>query len=247
MMNKHITVVRTEKERATNATSIATAERTFALIDFENLLGRTRERPPWATSNVGRNFNRIAALGRRDHIVVGSRRISLLSAGRAFPGCRLVLGRGVKGADHALLEASADVEWIACHYARVVLGSGDGILAQRIHQLAQTGIEVGLVARAGAISRQLRLAAHWVRDIPRLDEEPHDPTVAGSARVNRVSTTVASPDRSVAGGDGGALAQFHLFVAVRLLGRPPADSTIAKGRCPLPTVTIGGAVLVRRW
>ena len=101
--------------------------------------------------------------GPDDHIVVGTGPSLLLSAGLVFPRARLVLGRGVDGADIALLRASRNTTHLAARYDRVVLCSGDGIFSSRVAEMVSAGLEVGVVARPGTLASRLSRVASWVR------------------------------------------------------------------------------------
>jgi hypothetical protein len=138
------------------------ARRTLHLVDIENLVGGT-ERSCMAIRQACSAYREAATVQRGDHAIVGAGPKLIVSAGLAWPEARLALGFGVDGADHALLRSIADLEWVASHYDRMVLGSGDGIFADALGSLRRLGIAVGVVAPVGRISARLRRHAHFVQ------------------------------------------------------------------------------------
>src|SRR6186997_242146 len=97
--------------------------RTLHLLDVENLAGSpVPDRA--ALTAVGAAYRSAVTVRRGDHVLVGCDIRTMLDAGLAWPGARLVPGHGPDGADLALLDA-ADPGWVATHYTRVVVGSGD--------------------------------------------------------------------------------------------------------------------------
>ena len=82
------------------------------------------------------------------------------------------MGRGINGADHALIEVLSE-ERMPQRFNAVVIASGDGIFASVAADLAAAGLEVTVVAREGHLSARLRLAAQRVvllLDAPSLGE-----------------------------------------------------------------------------
>ena len=101
----------------------------------------------------------------RDHVVVGVGPSSLLASGASHLGARFVLGRGLSGADRALVEVLRD-ERVADRFGEVVIVSGDGIFADTAADLAMHGVRVTVVCRSGHVSSRLRLAAARVVLLP---------------------------------------------------------------------------------
>ena len=146
--------------------------RTLAIVDVENLLGPDRFDPHGVACGLAVSLAAVAELEDDDHIVVGSDVTIGHAVGLAFPGRRLVLGRGRDGADHALLAAVGSTSFVSDRFDRVVLASGDHIFAPLVRGLVRTGVEAWVVARAAALSRALAREASCVRsfvpDLPRL-------------------------------------------------------------------------------
>lgn len=138
--------------------------RTLHLIDIENLAGGSVATTAEVVEAVAR-YRSALAVRAGDHVVIGSGRRLLIAAGLAWPGARLLLGRGVDGADLALLEAAHRVDEIAAAYHRVVIGSGDGIFAELASALRRAGLVVGVVSRPDALAVDLRDGACLVRRI----------------------------------------------------------------------------------
>jgi len=147
---------------------------TLALIDLENLLGSNRDLPTKELRPHCLALKKaLGILGPRVRLVFGTgpslaERAGCLITQEVFPGSRFVLGRGVDGADHALLEAES-IKGIARQYSRVIFCSGDGIFTGLALRLALQGLDVGVLARPSSLSARLRKAARWVmpfEDIP---------------------------------------------------------------------------------
>ena len=66
---------------------------------------------------------------------------------------------GKDGADTVLLEAIGDVAWIAGHYDRIVLASGDHIFANAVAALKAAGVRVIVISPDTGLSARMRLAA----------------------------------------------------------------------------------------
>ncbi|HET7652560.1 MAG TPA: NYN domain-containing protein [Acidimicrobiales bacterium] len=133
--------------------------RTLHLVDIENLAATSRLDRPTAEHTVVAYRRRIA-VREGDHVVVAADVHNALPAGLAWgPGVRLRAGFGPDGADTELLDAAADVDWVAAHYSRVVIGSGDHAFAALASALRARGVAVVVVARPGGTSRWLRRAA----------------------------------------------------------------------------------------
>src|SRR5687767_1286085 len=101
--------------------------RTLHLLDLENLAGSPA--PGRARLDlVAAAYRATMPVRDNDHVAVASDVRTALEAGLAWPGARLLAGRGPDGADRALLGAT-DPAWAATHYDRVVIGSGDHAFA----------------------------------------------------------------------------------------------------------------------
>jgi hypothetical protein len=135
--------------------------RTLHLIDIENLAGAPRLDRTAAEHTVTAYRRRIT-VREGDHVVVAADVRNAVAAGLAWPGAQLKAGTGPDGADIALLDAVADTPWIATHYSRVVIGSGDHAFAGLAVALRALGVAVVVVAQAGHLSRWLRRAAALV-------------------------------------------------------------------------------------
>ena len=130
------------------------AGRTLHLVDIENLAGGSAADAAVVAEAVER-YRRTIAVTDDDHVIVGSGPTLAVTAGRAWPGARLVLGRGVDGADRALLEAT-DPAFVAARFDRVVIGSGDHAFAPLVAELRRRGTAVVVTRREGTTSVELR-------------------------------------------------------------------------------------------
>jgi len=131
--------------------------RTLHLVDIENLLGDPRAAGPAIAAAIEayRSAMRVAP---GDHVVIACNHGLAVDAGLAWPGARLRTGSGPDGADLALID-DADPAYVAAHYDRVVIGSGDGIFTGLAADLRALGTAVCVVARDGSLSRALRSVA----------------------------------------------------------------------------------------
>jgi hypothetical protein len=101
-----------------------------------------------------------------DHIIIAAHPVLLFSASEAWPGARLLPGHGPDGADLALLRSVPDATGIAGRFAKVIVGSGDGIFVDFVRACRLQRVDVGVVARQGSLSDRLRRAASFVCPLP---------------------------------------------------------------------------------
>jgi hypothetical protein len=138
--------------------------RRLVAMDIENINGgavndKTRASAAW------REVRDAIALSGGEQVVVGVGPSSLLASGMGLSGARMVMGRGLSGADRALVEVLQD-ENIARRFGEVVIASGDGIFSDVAAELGSQGVNVTVVARYGHLSARLRLAAARVVLLP---------------------------------------------------------------------------------
>jgi hypothetical protein len=148
--------------------------REFHLVDIENLVGG-----PFFTAQDVADVREVylgicGAAWNAQVVVACSAGRSLLEAGMGWPNCRRVWESGQDGADRALLEIAWS-EHLPARFARVVIGSGDGIFAEAAAMLQAAGLHVTVVSRYGSLSRRLRLAALDLRILPDAPRSPWMP------------------------------------------------------------------------
>jgi hypothetical protein len=134
------------------------------LVDLENLLA-----DPWARGScVGRALDEylVRARFRQGDLVfvagnpwlMAELGWSQLDSSRldASPrvDCHRFAARGPQGADKKLLEA-APLAWVARRFDRLVIGSGDGVFADRLDAARACGLAVRLVSREESFSGRL--------------------------------------------------------------------------------------------
>ena len=136
--------------------------RTLHLIDIENLVGGSAA-SCGEVAVVSSDYHRTAPVQPGDHVIVAAGPRIVMDAGLVWRGARLVVGRGVDGADRALLAAVEDSQWVAARFDRVVLGSGDGIFVPALASFRSLGIATGIVAPEKSISWALQRQADFVR------------------------------------------------------------------------------------
>jgi hypothetical protein len=132
--------------------------RSVIYVDAENVLGSHRRCPPtcWNRHLVGAVAT--AKLSTADQVVVACGPTLALAAGLALPGARLLVGRGVDGADGALI-GDIEPEWVSSRFDRVALLSGDGIFTEPVEALRRNELRVVVFALRRAASLRLLGAA----------------------------------------------------------------------------------------
>ena len=145
--------------------SLAPAGRRLHVVDVENLLGTGRPLPAqlgWCA----RTYRDVVEVGPDDLVVVASSPFLGVAVGRCWRSCRLVVGHGPDGADHALLRVLTD-ERVDRRFPEVIVASGDGIFTDQVARLQQHHLEVTVVSRATALARRLQLASSsWIEFPP---------------------------------------------------------------------------------
>ena len=131
--------------------------RTLHLIDLENLAGGGGMNLPSAQAARERYEQQIN-IDEDDLVVVASGPSSVLVIHESFRGARQLVGRGLDGADRALIDV-VNHERIAERFPRVVVASGDAIFCDAVSQLGGQGTHVIVASDPGRLSRRLRLAA----------------------------------------------------------------------------------------
>lgn len=131
--------------------------RRLILVDIENVNGGAlaSEFSGAAARVVVEEAARMTSL---DQVVVAAGPASAASAGFAWRSARLRVGHGRNGADLELLDVIEN-EDLHTRYDEIVLASGDGIFADAVARLGGFGVTVVVLAREGALSRRLEVAA----------------------------------------------------------------------------------------
>ena len=140
-------------------TSSTIQPRSLHLVDLENLVGNPR-----ATGPIVRDtFDRYLALAdwrRGDHVIVASNPWLIGEVCFDLPvPCNVHTAHGEDGADLVLL-SHAPPELIVKRYSRLVVGSGDGIFANRARHARDLGVNVLVVSRPASCSWKLRALDH---------------------------------------------------------------------------------------
>jgi hypothetical protein len=137
----------------------AVGHRGLHLVDLENLLA-----DPWARgASVGKAFDEYLECAGFRHgdlvfvagtpwLMVELEWSRLDSSDRV--DCHRFAARGPQGADLKLLEASP-LAWVARRFERLVVGSGDGVFADRLSAAHASGLSVRIVSRPESLSTRL--------------------------------------------------------------------------------------------
>jgi len=153
--------------------------RVLHVVDVENLVGSPNFTELEA-ARVHRAYAEVAPGGRIDQLVLATSHHAAVPAWFGWPAtARRLVRSGADGADLALLDVLSK-ESVEARFEHVVIGSGDGIFAFEAARLQAAGLDVTVVTRRGALSRQLRFA---VRDVRYIDEPRARPRLVVLARV----------------------------------------------------------------
>jgi hypothetical protein len=131
-----------------------TCPRGLHLVDLENLLA-----DPWARGPaVGRALDEYlerADFRSGDLVFVAGNPWLMVELGWSHAvDCHRFAARGPQGADRKLLEASP-LSWVSRRFERLVIGSGDGVFAERLAQARASGLAVRIVSRPDSFSCRL--------------------------------------------------------------------------------------------
>ena len=134
--------------------------RTHHVLDVANLCG-TAAPTLEEVAALRAEYEREVALAVVDLVAVATDVQGAYATHDVWPQAKLLCGRGPDGADRAICD------WlghpiIAGRFDRVIVGSGDHSLAMIARRLRLDGLEVGVVFRAGSLSRTLAREADWL-------------------------------------------------------------------------------------
>lgn len=133
------------------------AGRALHLVDLENVVGWQATDSRYV-SRVGSLLAEVSQVTDGDHVIVAANPGQLFCARDAFPGCRLLVGRGRDGADRALLGA-VEHELVAERYDRLVIVSGDHLFTGLAVAARSAGCRVQVVSHPRSCARSLAAAA----------------------------------------------------------------------------------------
>ncbi|MEV8222477.1 NYN domain-containing protein [Dietzia maris] len=131
--------------------------RRLTLIDIENISGgaiRTLAEARW----VQRMLDSTLRLRHQEQVIIGVSKAGAIHTGPVWTSARMVVGTGVDGADHALLDVLNN-ENIADRFDEIVLVSGDGIFTETVATLGGHGVKVTVVAHRTSLAKRLQMAA----------------------------------------------------------------------------------------
>jgi hypothetical protein len=132
----------------------SSTSRTLHLVDLENLCGDPRADAAHALATFD-EFLAVAEWHPDDHVIIATN--PWLMAKIAFDLPDATSRHAVHGHDGAdsMLLSLAPSELVVKRYARLVIGSGDGIFATRARTVSDGGVLVDVVARADGCSTRL--------------------------------------------------------------------------------------------
>lgn len=140
-----------------------TTSRAMHLLDVENLFALEHDQQ--VPCDADRIYRSIAPVGPGDLMTVAADRSRWVSAKAAFSSAQVRPGRGVDGADRALIEYT-DLAHIARRFDTLVIGSGDHAFIDVAYRARVLELRVIVVSRPGALSRRLAPYADVMIEMP---------------------------------------------------------------------------------
>jgi hypothetical protein len=140
--------------------------RSHHIIDIENLYGEHRraQYQPWFADL----YAEVVGLGSTDLVSVAADYKRTFAVSSVFPGARRLVGRGLDGADVALIDS---IDWpsLARGCDTVVIASGDYRFVDVAYRARALGLRVVVVSRRRSLSRYLECQADEVIEFPEFD------------------------------------------------------------------------------
>lgn len=155
--------------RKVNRAGYVPAGRALHLVDVENLMGGPSTGHDQMVEALER-YRLTAPFSEGDHVAIAANPALALDAKVAWPEARLLARGGPNGADIALIEEVADVEFVSTRYDTIVVGSGDGAFEVVAGVYRPLGLAVGVVSQRSRLSYALASSSSFVRFIPEADE-----------------------------------------------------------------------------
>lgn len=155
------------------------AGRRLHLVDIENLCGGSHVDYNLVPIKMD-EYEEVVEVAAVDHMIVACSPQLVIPAKACRSGARVLIGRGVDGADKALLGA-ARVADVSRRYDEVVIASGDHIFRKLAIMLRLSGVQVTVVSRASALAAGLAEVAVRVVYMPEL------PLPSGEVRIGKVA------------------------------------------------------------
>lgn len=130
--------------------------RTLHLLDLDNLLGGSNApRSSTVVESLVDRYEEAVGIEPGDHVVVAACTTIARDVFFDLPvSWRRLIGRGVDGADRALVEA-LPVDFIAARYNEVIIGSGDHFFAPLARELVSRGLIVAVACHSDRLSHCL--------------------------------------------------------------------------------------------
>ncbi|WP_062073638.1 NYN domain-containing protein [Demequina sediminicola] len=135
--------------------------RRLFLVDVENLLGCEPAEANAALFAIAVEsfLERMHFAPQRDLVIVGVGDKAVGNVfGLAVPH-RLVVKAGESGADRALVEATADADFIAARFDEIVVGSGDHEFVRTVINMKARGVHTTVASRDEGLNCTLRTIA----------------------------------------------------------------------------------------
>ena len=131
--------------------------RTLHLLDLENLAGGSAATSDDVDAAVSA-YEAVVPFVPGDHRVVACGKGLVYPVKDRWAGALVKYARGIDGADRLLL-TEAEPEYVAAHYDRVVVASGDHVFSGLVAELDRRGVDVCVVSRRSSLARRLSAVA----------------------------------------------------------------------------------------
>lgn len=159
------------RRRGSERVGVPRSGRSLHLIDLNNLLGHRWCGRGWslgwpraaAVRLALETYRKAARVKPGDHHVILASPLLAVEAKLAWPAARVVPRRGTLAQS---VPRDLAPDWMADHYDRVVLGSGDACVASVVSALADRGVATRVVTRASSLSRRVARTSGVVVALP---------------------------------------------------------------------------------
>lgn len=162
-------------------------ERTTVIVDLENACGGSHQVPLFHRE-VLTAIKRLVQAG--NHLTIystGPKALELCPELLfTWSGARYVQGRGIDGADNALLDVISH-EPVASRSSRLVLVSGDHAFTQSVADLRSSGIQTTVVSRPQSLARNLAQVADEICWLPDFPLQPIPPDFTSQASIGEAA------------------------------------------------------------
>lgn len=133
--------------------------RRLILIDIENFNGlavQSAAEAKWCKKML----THWLSIKEGEIVIIASDMSGIFNVNKGWPGARFLMGKGIDGADHRLIQ---EIERMNIgQFGEIALVSGDGIFADPVARAAEQGIPTTVYSHGLQLSKRLQFAAAQV-------------------------------------------------------------------------------------